>query len=126
MLTKYQSNRLENIQKKCLRSIYGFDLDYEQLLQIAELQTLEERRELAQRKFALKASKNPQFAHWFPLNKNRTSVRNPKMYEEQHASSDRLYNSPLFKMRRILNDTPSQERFNTPNYIDLSHLFNEP
>ena len=56
MLTKYQSDRLENIQKRCLRSIYGYKHDYETLLQESGLRTLEERRELATIKCAQKAA----------------------------------------------------------------------
>ena len=106
MLTKCQLNRLKNIQKRCLRSIYGFKHDYEMLLQESGLRTLEERRELATVKFARKAAVNPQFKQWFLLNKNRSTGRMSKTYKEKHASSDRLYNSPLFKMRRLLNNTP--------------------
>ena len=126
MLTKYQSNRIENIQKRCLRSIYGFKLGYDELLEESGLKTLEQRREEATLKFALKASKNPQFMHWFPLNLNRSTGRMSKTFEEKHASSDRLYNSPLFKMRRLLNNTPDSNTNTITNYSDPSHLFNAP
>ena len=29
MLAKYQSNKLENLQKRCLRTIYGYDKSYD-------------------------------------------------------------------------------------------------
>ena len=70
---------------------------------------LEERRQKAIEKFAQKTVKNPQFSHWFPTNKNRSSQRTGKTYEEKLARSDRLYNSPLFKMRRILNDLEKEQ-----------------
>ena len=123
MITRYDSNRLENIQKKCLRSIYGYGTKYEDLLDLANLETLEERRTKAVTKFAQKALKNEQFSHWFPLNTNR-SGRHGKIYEEKFAKSDRLYRSPLYTMRRILNETPSIDRTNNPELVDLSHLFN--
>lgn len=122
MLAQYQKNRIENIQKRCLRSIFGFDKTYAELLEEANLDTLEERRI---KKFAEKSSKNPQFAHWFPKNYNRTSQRSGKIYEECFAKSDRLYFSPLYTMRRILNDSPNT-RTNNPQVFDLSHLFNLP
>ena len=123
MITKYDKNRLENIQKKCLRTIYGYGLSYEELLEKSNIETLENRRQKALRKFANKAANNPQFMHWFPLNKNRTG-RHRKVYEELFARSDRLYRSPLFTMRRLLNDTPTHDRNCNPNILDLSHMFN--
>ena len=75
-------------------------------------------------KFAQKSSKNPQFSDWFPLNYNRSSLRNPKKFKEKYAKSDRLYNSPLYTMRRYLNETPERERTYDLNIQDLSYLFN--
>ena len=127
MLAKYEKNRLENVQKKCLRIIYGYGLDYETLLQMADLETLDTRRQNALLKFARKSSNNPQFKKWFPLNKNRSSQRGGKEFEEKFARSDRLYNSPLFAMRRALNETSNQPRVgDSGNLVDLSHLFNQP
>ena len=47
MLSKYQSIKLENLQKRCLRAIYGYNKTYEELLQESNLKTLEERRQNA-------------------------------------------------------------------------------
>ena len=87
------------------------------------LETLEERRKKALQKFANKALKNPQFEHWFSPNTNRTR-RHGKMYDEFFAKSDRLYRSPLFTMRHLLNETPSSDRNCNPDYTDLSYLLN--
>ena len=125
MLAQYQKNRIENIQKRCLRSIFGFDKAYPELLEESGLVTLEERRNNAIKKFAEKASRNPQFLHWFPKNVNRLSQRISKSYEEKFAKSDRLYFSPLYTMRRILNESPNT-RTSNPEIVDLSHLFNQP
>ena len=46
---------LERYKKNCLRSIYGFNKNYEELLEESGLDTLEERRQKAIRKFAEKA-----------------------------------------------------------------------
>ena len=126
MLSKYERNQLERIQKKCLKTIYGHKKSYEELLEESGLERLEDRRERALLKFATKTAKNPQFSHWFPLNKNRTSQRNERIYEEKHAKTDRLYRSPLFTMRRLLNNTPEKLLNNNPKYSDLSYLFNAP
>ena len=126
MITKYDVNRMENIQKNCLGSILGFDKKNEDLLEESGLQTLEVRRLNALKKFAEKTSKTPQFADWFPLNTNCSSQRSGKLYQEFYARSNRLYNSPLFTMRRILNNTHDESRSNNPVYLDLSDLFNFP
>ena len=59
MLTKFQSNQLENIQKRCLRCMFGWDKSYADLLVESGLQTLSARREAAIRTFAEKALENP-------------------------------------------------------------------
>ena len=97
-------NRLKNVQKKCLRNIYGYGLSYDELLELSSLDTHEDRRTKALHKFANKAAVNPQFEHWFPLNKNR-SGRRGKIYEELLAKSDRLYRSLLFAMRHLTIET---------------------
>ena len=103
---------------------YGYGLEYDKLLEISGLETLERRREKAVLKFAQKACMNPQFMDWFPRNTNRSSQKTGKEFEERFARSDRLYNSPLFAMRRALNNTNKTERNCNPNHVDLSHLFN--
>ena len=102
MLAKYQSTRLENLQKRSLRVIYGYEKTYEQLLEESDLKTLEERREIALLKFASKTEKT-QFEHWFPRNENKQSERNSKPFREYQARSEHLYRSPLYTMRRLLN-----------------------
>ena len=89
------------------------------------MRTLDERRKQALKKFAEKAVASPQFTHWFPKNQNQTSQRLGKVYEEKHARSDRLYYSPLYTMRRALNNN-EEKRTSDIHYIDLSNLFNEP
>ena len=96
MLPAYLKNMLENIQKKCLRSVYGPQLAYNELLETSGLETLEARREAALLKFAKKAATNPQFRHLFPKNTNRSSQRIGKEYQEFYARTDRLYFSALF------------------------------
>ena len=61
---------------------------------------------------------------WFPANHNQTSERNPTRYHEEFARTQRLYNSPLFYMRRLLNRTKHDPRPD-PYYIYLAHLFND-
>ena len=124
LLTRKQENDLETVQKKCLRCIFGYGKSYEDLLSESGMTTLKVRRERAVEKFARKTEGNPVYSHWFPPNPNPTSERNPTKYLEEFARTNRLYNSPLFYMRRLLNRTkhdPQPE----PHYIDLAHLFND-
>ena len=79
MLAKYEKNRLENVQKHCLRCIFGFEKTYEELLEVSGLSSLEERRKISLKKFAERAVKNDQFKGWFPLNSNRSSQRSGKL-----------------------------------------------
>ena len=125
-ISKYQSNRLEKIQKQCLRIMYGYGKSYTELLQLSGLRPLSERREEQFGRFAVNAAKNPVYAAWFPLNEGRLGTRNRKIYREKIATTDRLYNSPIYSMRRYLNGTPYHDRFNNENYQDLSHMFNDP
>ena len=127
MLTKYQENQLENLQKRCLRCMFGYQKSYRQLLEESGLQTLKERRETAMLKFAQKTSKNPVYAHWFKENPNprRNSLRFSKPYVEEMARSERLYNSPLFYFRRLLNGTPNEPPVTTGTEAFVAPL-NDP
>ena len=59
MLAKYQIIKLENIKKRCLRSIYGYEKTYAELLTESNLESLEDRRDKAILEFAIKAAKKP-------------------------------------------------------------------
>ena len=119
-LNKGQSNQLEKIQKRCLRIIYGYEHDYATLLNMSGLQTLEERRVNSFDKFTKNTAKNPKYNHWFPINPAERTGRNTNKYLEETATGTRLYNSPIFSMRRHLNRTSTLEQ------IDLTGFFNLP
>ena len=125
-ICKYQINRLENVQKRCLKIMFGYKKNYQELLEESGLETLQARRTKALLKFAQKTSKNELYKDYFPLNESTTVTRNPKIFKEMFARTDRLYNSPIFAMRRALNNTPYHDRFNNPNYVNLAGLFNDP
>ena len=127
MLTKFQSNELENIQKRCLRCMYGFDKTYAELLQESGFETLKKRRDDAIGKFAEKTANNPVYRDWFETNDHprRDSQRNPLKYKERLARTNRLYNSPLYHMTRTLNATTEEEEEpELPDRID--HNLNDP
>jgi hypothetical protein len=102
MLTQDQSEGLERVQSQALKCIYGFENSYREILEKTGLEKLSERREKAILKFANKCV-NGRFAHWFPLEKPARATRAPLKYSEKYARCDRLKNSPIYYMRRALN-----------------------
>ena len=113
MLSKEQSEKLESLQKRALKIVYGFGFTYEDLLTKAGMQKLQERREDACLKFAKKLSSSDRFRSYFPLNDQcRQVTRNKKTYIEEYARTSRLYDSPLFYFRRILNACNDEDEEN--------------
>ena len=106
MLSKELSDRLERQQCMALKIIYGFGLSYEALLRKSGVQRLEERRNTACETFTQKLAQSERFNYMFPLNEypeEMANLRTTKKYKEFHARTARLYNSPLYSMRRTLN-----------------------
>ena len=70
-----------------------------------ELETLEVRREDLCLKFAKSCVKHPQMKVMFPLNQNKSSTktRNPEKFQIQPANTDRLGDSAIPYMQRLLN-----------------------
>ena len=101
-LTLSQTITLERLQAKALKSIYGYDPSYRELMEKANLTTLRARREDREIKFAQKSAASTRFSKWFPL-RPETSARVGNVYLEKFARCCRCYNSPLFNMRRRLN-----------------------
>ena len=102
-------------------------MPYSQLLSESGLDTLKHRRERALANLADKTSKNPNYTDYFPPNTSeRGSQRiGLKQYKEKFARTQRLYNSPLYTIRRLLNNTKPEPPNDTTD-LDLSHLFTEP
>ena len=69
---------------------------------MAGIDLLSTRREKAIETFALK-SLNGQYSHWFPPYVGRGGTRAPKKYKETYARCERMKNTPIFHMRRVLN-----------------------
>ena len=106
MLTNEMTNDLERQQKTALKMIYGFGYNYEELLSKAGIKRLSERREEATANFAKKLADSERFGILFPkceYDENTPVLRTQKTYLEEFARSERLYKSPLFNMRRLLN-----------------------
>ena len=83
MLSKCQEERLEALQRKALRIVLGFDLNYSDLLKKAGVETLKTRRIVASEKFAAKLLVSERFNHYFPLNNmGRPGMRNRKKFKK--------------------------------------------
>jgi hypothetical protein len=106
LLTQDMSAAIERVQSQSLKIIYGFGKSYNELLVKTGLTTLEERRLKSIDKFTSKCLEG-RFEGWFPRSEARRSGRNPRPYHEAYARCDRLKNSPLYFMRRRLNDNYS-------------------
>ena len=107
-LNQYQTDQLEKVQKRSLRLIYGYDKSYSDLLQLSGLNSLEDRRIVQFRRFANNSLKNKKYQHWFPLNKNIRTGRHTNKYLEETAVGNRLYKSPIYAMRRYLNQSENK------------------
>ena len=102
-LTLNQASALERLQAQALKSIFGYEHSYRALLEMTGLDTLQTRRDKRCEKFARKCLASDRFKHWFPLNNIARPTRGHLLYKESFARTKRLFNSPLFYMRRLLN-----------------------
>ena len=103
-LTKGQANEIERVQKVALRIILKSDyIDYNNALSITCLPTLWERRFQLCKSFAVKCTKNAKTSDMFPLAQKTYNTRNAEEYKVTHANTNRLANSAIPFMQRILN-----------------------
>ena len=105
MLTGELSERIERLQRIVLKVIYGPETSYREALQQSGLCRLEETRIDLCRKFAIKAEQNPRYKRWFPeADETGHDTRHKKRLMEEWAKMERLFKSPVFGMRRMLNE----------------------
>ena len=104
MLTAEQAGVLEREQTRALKIIYGFHNSARSNLERSGIDTLERRRVDITDKFAQTLAVSDRFKYLFPLRPDsQRRSRHSKKYVEEHAQTSRMYNSPLFYMRRRLN-----------------------
>ena len=103
MLTDAQEEELERLQTHALKCVYGPGLSGRRMRELAGIPTLRERRIIQCDKFARKCAVSPRFDHWFPERETGRKTRSSEKYKETYARCKRLYNSPVFYMRRRLN-----------------------
>ena len=105
-LTQQQSLKLEGIQKTCLKAILGDEYsDYETVLKVCGLESLELRRKNRCLDFSLKCLKHPRNQRLFPLNSKVTShdLRSNEPYKVNFARTSAYQNSAIPYCQRLLN-----------------------
>ena len=75
MLTDEQDETLDKWQAHALQCIFGKDISYQKMLELAKVPTLRELRKEHSDKFASKCLANPRFASWFPLKGRMRAMR---------------------------------------------------
>ena len=112
LIPEYVSAKLEAVQRQAMKIIYGWDINYDELISNNVISTLKSRREDASLKFAFKASKSPRFGPvWFTENPVERSARctTRKHYIEENCRTERGRNNPIQYMTRMLNEHLASE-----------------
>ena len=65
LIPEYLPQKLESVQKQALQIIYGWNVDYNGLIENDIIHSLKQRRTEATLKFAIKASTSERFKYWF-------------------------------------------------------------
>ena len=106
MLSEGMRDEIEYIQKRACKLIFGWNSSYDLLIQDKKIVTLQERREKLFEIFCNKIHKNDRFRRiWIEERVFEDhQLRKQKIIREKFASTNRLYNSPLYALRRKLND----------------------
>ena len=101
MLNLGMRDSIERIQKRACKIIYGWNSDYDKLIDAGKIVTLEKRREKLTIDFALKCKNSARFGGWFE-EKERTNLRKSLSINEEFAKTERLKNSRLFYMLSLI------------------------
>ena len=106
LLNITQTKSLESLQRRALKIVYGTEIGYQEALALANITTLQERREAITLKFATNAQSNPRFTdRWFPKKPVRQYLtRHNRPFVEERVKTERMKKNPLTYMRRTLND----------------------
>ena len=104
-ITQGQEMEIERLQKVALRVILKNNyLDYSSALETCSLPTLKERRITLCKFFAKKCVKNAKTSDMFPMKENNHNLRQPEKYIVYPANTNRLANSAIPCMQRLLNN----------------------
>ena len=103
---------LERVQKVACKIILQSNyLHYEQALDVLQLQKLEDRRTMLCLRFAKKSIKHPVASKMFPINKpQHYETRHYEKFHVQPAKTDRLRESSIPQMQRLLNENAHKKK----------------
>ena len=105
MLNKVLSNRLEALQRRAMKIIYGTERSYDDIIEKCNIERLDNRREEIFVRFAKKAAASANFGtKWFPKKlPTAHNTRFPDYYIEERARTTRMKKNPISYMRQELN-----------------------
>ena len=106
-------DKLERVQKSALRIILGDKyIDYKNALNVLNLQSLEERRELLCLKFAKKCLEVEKFKSMFPRKKKVHNMlkRENEKFVIRRSYTERHRKSAIPHMQRLLNKVETKQR----------------
>ena len=110
-ITKGEQMDIERVQKCALRIILKQRYDsYQSALKLCSLDSLKARRTQLCLNFAKKCTKYEKTKDIFPLNPVDSSTRGREKYQVTFAHTDRLANSAIPYMQRLLNANAKQKR----------------
>ena len=93
---------IEHCEQEEIDNIKCQKEEYDKALEKLNLQNLSERRQMLAGRFAVKCTRNDRFKELFPLN-SITGVRHSEKYAVKFAHTDRLKDSSIPAMQRLLN-----------------------
>ena len=111
-LTIEETQKIEMIQKTCLRVILGeMYVSYTAALEMCGLQTLAERRRKRCLDFAVKCAKHPKMKRFFPLIQDKSThfLRQEEKFKVNFASTESYKKSAVPYCQRLLNQYYSGE-----------------
>ena len=106
-LTLLLSNKIEAIQKTCLKIILGvMYVSYDSALEMCGLQSLHNRREHRSLQFAIKCTQHKTNKQMFPLNPSTDThmLRNREAFKVNRARTEAYKNSAVPYLQKRLND----------------------
>ena len=104
MLTLAQGKNLEDLQKRALKLIFGWDMRYEQQLSASGVETLQERRVKKHGEFALKIEANTKFQQrWLVENVKERETRKHNKYQIPIPRFTRQTKYPVYSYIHALN-----------------------
>ena len=103
-ITKGERRDIERTQKVALKVIFGQKYtSYEHSLKLTGLETLDSRRKKLSLNFAKKCLKYDATKWMFPQNRFTINTRHPEKFSVTKAKTERLANSAIPYMQRLLN-----------------------